>query len=547
MKYIVIITIAVSLSFGLVTESFRYQSTAGLFEDDYDLLFDPARIPEIQGARLWTSLANFVSGDENLFSDGSQPHIIIGGVATLGGLYPGVMYDRFTEKTALNTGLVDPYGNPIYGEGELTTVNLNNPDTLGNFENQTVETQTRSAYDLIASSDWYLALANKLNGLRLGLGFMHSDYRTTLTDPANNYTYSFFNEDLLADTLEYLRTESFIGDEINKASRNAFMFSAWNDYDNISFGLNVGFDLLSAKNEAIILGDSAEYDYPMNQDTSFTIVSIFDSLMEPRSGTRITVGLKSFYDYNENAQGRFYLDFFTQSLDYGDDAMDFFFKTREESYDDFTYDTINTVTSYDGGSSNKGLRVGTKHLFNVSQRVKFGIGLFFNTSSYSDSTTQIENTVSIRVFDNGDTIAGPEDYTRTITQSETWMTMVEGSVNSFVIPVGIEFLVTKPLVFRLGAQHVLSYHDYTTTTERIAFQPQRTLTVYGDGSQTEVIDDPGATPTLSVEQETEKIPATDYYYGIGWMVTNNLQIDLMGFNELTDLSNWRLSATLRFD
>jgi hypothetical protein len=31
------------------------------------------------------------------------------------------------------------------------------------------------------------------------------------------------------------------------------------------------------------------------------------------------------------------------------------------------------------------------------------------------------------------------------------------------------------------------------------------------------------------------------------MVTNNLQIDLMGFNELTDLSNWRLSATLRFD
>jgi len=536
-----------SLSFGLVTESFRYQSTAGIFEDDYDLLFDPARIPEITGARLWTSLSNFVTGDENLFSGGSQPHIIIGGVAGLGGLYPGVMYDRFAEKTALNTGLVDPYGNTIYGEGELTTINLNNPDTLGNFANQTVETQTRLAYDHIASSDWYLALAKKLNGLRLGLGFMHSDYQTTLTDPANNYAYSFFNEDLLADTLEYLRTESFIGDEINKASRNSFMFSAWNDYDNVSFGLNLGFDLLSAKNEAIILGDSAEYDYPMNTDTSFTVVSIFDSLMEPRSGTRITVGLKSFYDYNENAQGRFYLDFFTQSLDYGDDAMDFFFKTREESYNDFTYDTINTVTSYDGGSSTKGLRVGTKHLFNISQRVKFGIGLFFNTSSYSDSTTQTDNTVSIRVFDNGDTIAGPEDYTRTITQSETWMTMVEGSMNSFVIPVGIEFLVTKPLVFRLGAQHMLSYHDYTTTTERIAFQPQQTLTVYGDGSQTEVIDDPGATPTLSVEQETEKIPATDYYYGIGWMVTNNLQIDLMGFNELTDLSNWRLSATLRFD
>jgi hypothetical protein len=151
------------------------------------------------------------------------------------------------------------------------------------------------------------------------------------------------------------------------------------------------------------------------------------------------------------------------------------------------------------------------------------------------------------VFDNGDTISGPEDYTRTITQSETWMTMIDGSTNSFSIPVGVEFMITKPLVFRLGAQHTLAYNDYTTTTELIDYEPQRTLTVYGDGSQTEVIEDPGPRPERSVEQETEKVPETDYYYGLGWMVTNNLQIDLMGFNELTDLSNWRLSATLRFD
>jgi len=53
MKYALVFLIMLSLSFGLVTESFRYQSTAGLFEDDYDLLFDPARIPEIGGARAW--------------------------------------------------------------------------------------------------------------------------------------------------------------------------------------------------------------------------------------------------------------------------------------------------------------------------------------------------------------------------------------------------------------------------------------------------------------------------------------------------------------
>jgi hypothetical protein len=83
--------VVASLSFGLVTESFRYQSTAGLFQDDYDLLFDPARIPEISGARLWTSLSNFVTGDEELFSGGSEPYIIIGGVAGLGNYYPQVL------------------------------------------------------------------------------------------------------------------------------------------------------------------------------------------------------------------------------------------------------------------------------------------------------------------------------------------------------------------------------------------------------------------------------------------------------------------------
>ncbi|MGD8979293.1 MAG: hypothetical protein PVH23_04420 [candidate division WOR-3 bacterium] len=547
MKYAIALVIMLSLSFGLVTESFRYQSTAGLFEDDYDLLFDPARIPEIGGARLWTSLANFVTGDENLFSDGSQPYVLVGGVAGLGNLYPGAMYDRSAEKTALNTGLNDPYGSPIFGDAELTVINWNNPDTLGNFTNRTVETRTRSAYDLVGSSDWYLALATTLNSIRLGFGFMHGDSKITTTDPANNFTYLYTSEDLINDTLEYQRSANFAGDEILDNSHNDFRFSAWLDRDNIAFGLNVDFEMMSMTDEAIVLGDSAEYDYPMNQDTSYTLVSIFDSLTQPQSGNRIGIGLKSFYNYNENSQGRFYIDFYTQSMSYGDDAMDYFFKTRELSYNTFTWDTTNAVTYYDGSSSSKGIRVGTKHLFNVSERVKFGIGFFFNTSSYSDSTTARDTTVTIRVFDNGDTISGPEDYTRTITQSETWMTMIDGSTNRFSIPVGVEFMITKPLVFRLGAQHTLAYNDYTTTTELIDYEPQRTLTVYGDGSQTEVIEDPGPRPERSVEQETEKVPETDYYYGLGWMVTNNLQIDLMGFNELTDLSNWRLSATLRFD
>ncbi len=50
-------------------------------------------------------------------------------------------------------------------------------------------------------------------------------------------------------------------------------------------------------------------------------------------------------------------------------------------------------------------------------------------------------------------------------------------------------------------------------------------------------------------QTTDKstVSSTNYVYGIGWHVNDNLQIDLMHFDEITRLTNWKLSATLRFD
>jgi len=109
MKYAITIALMLSLSFGLITESFRYQSTARLWEDDYDLLFDPARIPEIEGSRLWTSLSNFVTGSEELFSNGSVPYFLIGGTKNFGNYYPGLVLDLTSDKDALDTGLDVPY------------------------------------------------------------------------------------------------------------------------------------------------------------------------------------------------------------------------------------------------------------------------------------------------------------------------------------------------------------------------------------------------------------------------------------------------------
>ncbi|MDO9067369.1 MAG: hypothetical protein Q7W05_02800, partial [Deltaproteobacteria bacterium] len=38
----------------------------------------------------------------------------------------------------------------------------------------------------------------------------------------------------------------------------------------------------------------------------------------------------------------------------------------------------------------------------------------------------------------------------------------------------------------------------------------------------------------------------NYSYGAGWKISDNLQIDLMGFSQLTDMTDWKLSAVFKF-
>jgi hypothetical protein len=547
MKYALTIAIVVSLSFGLINESFRYQSTAGLFEDDYDLLFDPARIPEIEGSRLWTSLANFVSGDEELFSNTSQPYVLLGGLTHLSNYYPGLIYDRSSTKDPMNTGLQDPLGNDIYGEGEVTTIDWENPDTLGNYQDQIVTREKRSAFNGESISNFYVALGTKLNSFRFGLGFMHADSGTALTDPSNNYEYEYFEKDLEEDSLKYQETRTYAGDNITKSGSNDILFSAWMDKENIAFGLGFELDMLSETEEAVITGDEALYETPEHPDTNYETKTVLDSTMLPQSGTRIAFDLKAFWNYNENIQGRYYGGFFTRSTSYGSDAMKYYYETDLESYDYFQWDTINTVEYYTGSMSETGFRLGTKQLFSITENVKFGFGFFFNSASVNDSITKRDTSVSIREYDYGDTLLDTLDYTLTVWDSEEWAVETSGSKTTFEIPVGVEFNLSDPVVLRFGAQHTITKNNLTKTYTLAAWEPQVTRIEYKSGRVVETYEDPNARPETTTETDTEIIPATNYYYGLGWRVSKNLQLDLMGFNKITDWSNWKLSVTFHFD
>ena len=546
MRYVLAIAIMLSLSFGLVTESFRYQSTAFLWEDDYDLLFDPARIPEIDGARLWTGLSNFVTGNEQVFADSGAPFFYIGGMMNYGKYYPGFVYNRQVTKEALPTGLYDPMEGPILGYGEVITIDWTlDPD--GDPDYASVEKRTASAYNAIKNNDFYVAVGTHTNDLRFGLGFMRQYHKNILTDPVDNFTTEFFNEDYPSNDTTYWRKAQSAGDYIYSDTDNDILLSGWMDQDDYSIGLMVVYGMLSRDEEGIITGSDSTLTDPSDPTSDFTEITRIDSGVIPQSGTRLGAELKLFYNYNEDAQGRYYFGYSTESYDYDEDAMNWSYYASAAEYSDFTYDTITNVTYYDGDMSHSCLTAGTKQLFHINDRFRFGLGLFFSITSMSaDSLTMQENTTNIEVYDDGDGVDDIDDYRREETFSQTWMDKIDGNTKTFTIPVGAEFNISDPLVFRLGAQYTLDYNDITTTRALIDYQPTTTEWSFGDGTDTTLVDQDYTEDGWQVTDEST-VSSTDYFYGIGWQVNDNLQIDLMHFNEIDNLYSWRLSATVKFD
>ncbi|MFB3895877.1 MAG: hypothetical protein ACE14V_06195 [bacterium] len=78
------------------------------------------------------------------------------------------------------------------------------------------------------------------------------------------------------------------------------------------------------------------------------------------------------------------------------------------------------------------------------------------------------------------------------------------------LPVGLEYTMTDWLTFRIGATHRIA-----TVEDEIA-------------------------DTKDTNSETT------YYYGAGLNITENLTVDVLGWKNLTELDNWRLSATVKF-
>ncbi len=535
--------------------SFRNQSTAGLLDDDYDLLLDPARLPLIEGSRLYTSLANLVDKDEEVFDDTGNGYWLIGGSAKLGEkIYPGLVHDRFSLKTPQDFYLrtIDNVSVPFRGEGELVDSRLVDVDGDGTYDREEIQQQTAEGLAEDNSSDYYVGVGSYLGTARVGLFYHFADQSYTSKDAGNNYTLAYTQTDLIGNALLYDSSASGTGDYVDELSAHTFGLAAWMPAgEQLTVGARFSYSKLSMEEtDGWRRIDAADRSPGDPQDDIFTGDENSTETV-PRAGSSLWGSLRCIYDWTEDVETWVDLNFGQLSGDIEADAgRDYHltdeWRTTVGPADSVLSITNGTTADISGDFSEKSVGLFTRTIANLAENVIFAFGLGLGTGNYESTTRYDEDRVDRMAVDDGDGVPERADFTQTVTESQVVDTTVTGSGIVLSFPVGVEFKLKNPLSLRLGARHDIDFTDETINHELVNYSAPHTRIDYGDGTYTESI--PDTTEPINGTSETVKRTEseTHYYYGLGYRVSDNLQIDLMGFSDLTDLSDWKLSAVFSF-
>jgi len=548
MRPIVLFVVLCGLAAAYVPSSFRSQSTAGLWSDDYDLLFEPARIPLINGDRVYTALSNLVSGSDLQFRNISNDFFLIGGSTSLTApIYPGLLFDRFASHDPLATGLTNSAGDELLGEGRTIHTELLDLDSNGTYDYKREDIASAQAWDENETTDGYFGVGFKTGSLRLGAAFAPGIYSSQSVDPARNYTYDRRDSSLVDRMLTYRENDTFVGFDRSRVTENNIIVNGWYDFSAVRLGLLGSFAPLANDERHDYRGWSSIDRSPANPSiVDFSREQMLDTSDIPYAGSRIGGMVSLFYVPKPEIESRFYLRAYTQNLAVGADGGGLEARQVDSVCHPGTASgSDTTLHRYRGQKTLKGVSVSTKQLFTVTPRLRLGLGLGFATDAWQDSLEDSTAQRSYYAFDNGDSVPGHEDFRSTTTFAEEWLTRTTGTDRVLTAPVGVEFKIVEPLALRLGASPTMTWRDETTVEELTASSPQYTHTIYGDSTFSDQLGDAQQNPGSSETQKTVSY-STDLTYGLGYSPMENLQIDLMAFARVTDLRYWRLSVTLKF-
>lgn len=556
--FIIILGFAVAVwaQTGPATNSYRNASTsgAGLIEDDLDLLIgyrgflDPARIPLVEGKRLYTNLANIVDKNEQVFSGADNSYYLIGGSTKLSFASVGAFYDRLGRSTPLALGAGYP---GMSGHGEVDTLVFSGPRSQIRDQAKGTADANRDS----VSSQILFGLGRYFGETkRIGIAFYHTDgslEAKTWGNPSNpwgNFTYSYVRTNLDSSRVEINNTWTATQKGGATFAQNLIGLSGWMPYgEKYSLGLQFMAGLLSSSPK-----EDAKYD--RTQTTFGTVVTQENhgtrKLTATNSGLSFDGQLSGIYKWSDATNTR--ADFFfgmANLKNKSGDNWDQMTRAGGVAADTSTNFITNTDNLAYSGTKNNTTQFGffTRTQAKLSDRVTFAMGVGVKSSNWERKLPGTETLTLVELHDHTYRV-DTTDYTRTTTWTYAGETDSTYKTFSFSFPVGLEFHLTDPLVFRLGADHRIVNSEMKTTDKITSWtNPALRRWVFegGRAPQTDTTWQTG--PYTSTDSKAEaKTSHTYYTYGAGWNYSEHLQLDFMGFADLQDLSLWKLSATLKF-
>lgn len=519
------------------SNSFRNASTAGLLEDDLDLMLDPARLPMIQGNRLYTNLSNLVGKDDDVFDNSGNNYYVIGGSGKIMDYgYAGLIYDRYVYRYA--------------DSSKTNRTQLTDLDANGTYDVQVVRDTAYYSNDKTMYTDWWIGYGNDLGPGKFGALFYHS-VEKVYGEPTQ-YTGAITTTDLVTGVVTNLVEHSTRRSNDYTYWINGGALSYWYPFsDQIDLGLAGGINL--RQNEQI---DTIVYSYRQTNPSvpglnGTTTDSTADGKVVPydRAGMDICGRLAGIYKWSDQVKTRTDLYF---TLMVGGKADDSY---RNTTYlNNVSYQLPTGVQSLVTNRSRTGTTGQEDHYANVglisntfvtfSEKVEMAIGIGVDSWN-RDFTSDYDAAYNETITYNDGISTTFTDYTQVTTGNTKQVHLYTENGLQILTPVCVEFHITKPFVFRLGARHNFQYWGNTDTYHNEITPLVVTYTdAFGVVTQTK----PAAYTSYNGEshEHTYNNSWLDYSYGAGWEISKNLQIDLMGFAQLDDMTNWKLSAVFKF-
>ncbi len=548
-------------------QSFRSMSTGGMILDDLDLWFSgmlfvqpvPDRLLDLDGIRVYTGLSNLSTGTDMIFeeTDSTRGGFLLGGSwSPTGKPYGlGILTEFMDDRILEDLSLPGPGGFTfVSGQGEVegTWSEYNDSDGDGTLDTRhTVYQQASGRSDTTSTSAGVYGAWAPNESLKLGLGVSMLQTESEINSGDLNFSTTVSDSNIVDGIETYFMDNDASGTE--KATMNGMQISASGRgpmTDKLEIGGMFQFSSLSSDMSSEIEETGIEDFLPDESDIyDISVWSMSEDYTISTSGNRFGGGLDMGFQIDEGWKLEFAGAYYTMSLDgtSGDFSIN-----SDSTYIVTIGPFIETTDVSMTGSgdvskdiSNSLFTAGFKISATPAKALIISIGTLFsihdneNTMQYATSNTEIET-----YSDGDDELSDPDDYISTSTWSQTEETQTTSSTTRISIPVGLEFGVLSKVSVRLGASPGFVWENDVETTDLIAASPMTTYTVYGDGTERTVVEDPWYTTDGTRVESDDSYTEIPFTYGVGYSPSNFVQIDLMGLG--SSLDQWRLSATLSF-